>query len=177
MTGTDKEKNETGRWPEETNALKSPFVWGIGALFLLFVTVEIYMVTIAISVKPDLVTKDYYERGQSFTERSKQKREGEKALGWKLDLSFDEIKKDKPALFTLSITSTKGAEEADEALVFAYRPSNAKKDFQKVMIATAKGSYEAKLTFGEAGYWDIIAVAQKNGREIDLAVRIFIKND
>ena len=34
---------------------------------LLFVTVQVYMVTIAISVKPDLVTKDYYERGQSFT--------------------------------------------------------------------------------------------------------------
>ena len=177
MTQSDKEKSGRGRWPEETSAIKSPWVWGIGGLFLLFVTVQVYMVSIAVSVKPDLVTKDYYERGQSFTERSKLKSDEKKALSWKMALLFGEIKKEKPALFTLSITSKSGAEDADEVLLFVYRPSNAKKDFQRAMVKTVEGSYEAMLTFSEAGNWDIIAVAKKDGKEMDLAERIFVKNN
>ena len=45
------------------------------------------------------------------------------------------------------------------------------------MVKTTEGSYRAKLTFSEAGPWDVIAVAKLNGREADLAERIFVQID
>ncbi len=177
MIEANKESGKRNRWPEETSDFRSPWVWGMGALFVLFLGVEFTMITIALNAKPDLVTADFYERGQSFTERSKMRSATIEKLGWKMDLTFGEIRKDEPALFSLSITSKGAAEVGENVVLFAYRPSNAKKDFQMRMGETAEGDYQAELIFSEPGYWDIIVVARKDGKEADLAKRIYVKSN
>ncbi len=174
MTDNEKEKK---RWPEEKSDFRSPWVWGIGTLFLLFMSVEVYMVITAIAAKPDLVTNDYYERGQSFTERSKLKSETIQKLGWEMNFTVGEIIVDEPARLSLSITSKGDAIDVGEVFLFVYRPSNAKKDFKRQMEKATEGNYQAELTFDEPGYWDVIAVARRDGKEADVARRIYVKSD
>jgi len=167
---------DDNNWPEKDSAFKSPWLRGIIALITLFFSVNIYMAWTAFSTKPNLVTPDYYKRGQSFTERTKVKNRTKEILNWDISLAHEEIIKGKPSLFTLSITTEGNSIHPSEATFFAYRPSDSKKDFKVTMNHDSDGNSTANVTFSEQGYWDLIIVITNNDYETDYAQRIFVKS-
>jgi len=169
-------ENENNNWPEKDSAFKSPWLRGIIALIAIFFSVNIYMAWTAFSTKPNLVTPDYYKRGQSFTERTKVKNRTKAILNWEINLAHEEIVKGKPSLFTLSITAEENIIRPIEVTFLAYRPSDSKKDFKVSMNSDSDGYSTANVTFTEQGYWDLIIVITHNDYETDYAQRIFVKS-
>jgi len=168
--------DQNRNWPENESAWKSPWLRGIIAFMALFVSVNIFMVWTAFSTKPNLVTEDYYKRGQSFTERTKLKNKGKALHDWKFNLTYPEITMGTPALFQLSISHQQNTITPDIVNLFAYRPADSNKDFKVIMNANPDGGHSANITFTEQGYWDVIVVVEQEGYETDYAERIRVKS-
>lgn len=168
----DNEKN----WPERNSALKSPWLRGLVLLMTIFFSVNIYMVWTAFNSKPNLVTPDYYKRGQSFTERTKIRKKTKELLDWKVSLTHPDIIMGILCQIKLSVTVKGDSISPEKVTLFAYRPSDAEKDFQTDMNITPDGDYTASITFTEQGYWDLVIVMVHEDLETDHAQRIFVKS-
>ena len=137
----------------------------------------IAMIMIAFSASPDLVNKDYYEKGQKyFSAEAKQRKQT--AELWRLNL----VPPGKPAVgkpqkYRLYVVSPDGTPIREgSAKLFAYRPSNAKDDFEVAMQWTDIGTFLAEVSFPLPGTWDLIGEVQFNGQSFDVAQRIFVKD-
>ncbi len=164
--------------PEKLPAWKSPWFWTIIALVAIVLGVNILMAFFAVKSNPGLVSKDYYERGKSFANRTKIEFTQQNKLGWKMKLTTPEkISTGEPALFRLTI---KGKDEApviaQSATLFSYRPSNSSKDFSVPMVHDGDGVYSARISFPLKGTWDIIAEIQKGETRQNLAQRIMVED-
>ncbi|MDH5543828.1 MAG: FixH family protein [Nitrospinota bacterium] len=169
------ELNSEKNWPENKSPLKSPWVRGILLLMFLFFSVNIFMAWIAFNSKPNLVAADYYSRGQSFTERTRQKNISKNIHNWDFSLIHPDVFIGKPSLFKLSITSNGRTIQPDKVTFLAYRPSDSAKDFKLSMESSTDGINTANITFMYPGNWDIIIVAEHAGYEADFAERIVVR--
>lgn len=165
---TDNQKSEP--------AWKSPWLWGMAGLICVVLTANAIMVYVAITTSSGLVTKDYYERGKNFVNRTKIEFIKREALGWKLNLSFTkEMKAGAPVTFQLSVTTATGPGDGPEsAMFFAYRPSDISLDFSAPMIPTGNGNFSADVLFSAKGAWDIIVEVKKGDGQDSIAQRIYI---
>ncbi|MBI4665431.1 MAG: FixH family protein [Nitrospinae bacterium] len=159
-------------------ALKSPWIWGFAGFIALALAVNLLAVYFAVSSSPGLVTKDYYERGQSFTERAKLSFVMRQKLGWRLDITpAPGASVGKRTEFTLNVTGVDGTNATvDSASFSAYRPSDATADFSTPMVKQADGSFRADVEFPLDGVWDIIITASQGDNQADTARRVIIKS-
>jgi len=154
---------------------KSP--WLMGWLFLVAVVLAVnaYMITQSINDFPGLVVDDFYERGQNYEENIVTKLENNQK--WTTQFKLKEIHLNKETIITFTITDSEGkAAKIDKITLFAYRPSDAKKDFSVPMsISENNKHYQAKLTFNSKGNWDLLASVIIEKTEVNYAQRIFVK--
>lgn len=153
-------------------ALRSPWVLGWIAMFIIFVMANVVMIYLALDKSPGLVVDDYYERGQDY-EKNMLKRQA-RDPGWKLKVVAPEfVDVAKPALFGLKTHAKDGSSlQPDSVTFYAYRPSDAKKDFEVPMKEVSSGLYQADISFPLLGVWDILISVKQGDMEINVPHRL-----
>lgn len=158
------------------SAVKSPWAWGIGAIIATAFSVNIFLVYVAVTTSPGLVSEDYYERGKSFATRAKLKDEETRKHNWKLSIESPSKNESRnPATFILKASAATGVSlVAAEAKLYAYRPSDSAADFSVILKPMGAGEYGAEVEFPLPGAWDVIAEIDYGGHKIDAAKRLLI---
>ncbi len=153
-------------------ALRSPWVIGWIAMFVIFVMANVVMIYLALHDSPGLVVDDYYDRGQDY-EKNMLKRQARNP-GWKLKVLAPEyVDVAKPSVFGLRVLDKDGnAFVPDSVIFYAYRPADSKQDFSVSMKQTKSGLYEAPISFPLLGVWDILISVRQDDIEINMPHRL-----
>lgn len=160
---------------KNSQALRNPWVLGLLAFLVTFLSANAVFIYLAFSDRPNLVVDNYYERGKEYQNRlDVQKQEDE--LGWTGNLMLPGTTRvNQPAVFEAQILGENArAVELDSVRIFAYRPSDMDKDFDVEMQAIGSGRYQTELTFEYPGNWDIIVEAKQGDDEYLITRRIYI---
>ncbi|MCU7905665.1 MAG: FixH family protein [Candidatus Thiodiazotropha sp. (ex Epidulcina cf. delphinae)] len=149
---------------EKKSAWRSPWVIAWVAMVVIFFTMNMIMIYLAIDNKPGLVVDDFYERGQDY-EKNMLKRQA-RDPGWTMRVELPRrIAIDQPVLCRFSVTDRDGGQVSrDEVTFYAYRPSDVEQDFSVPMKQVEPGFYEAQVSFPLKGAWDIL-VSIRNGED------------
>ncbi|MET0069910.1 MAG: FixH family protein [Candidatus Thiodiazotropha sp.] len=149
---------------EKKSAWQSPWVIAWVAMVVVFFTMNMIMIYLAIDNNPGLVVDDFYERGEDY-EENMLKRQA-RFPGWvmKVDLPR-KIEVGQPVICRYSVKDKDGNPiSRDDVIFYAYRPSDARQDFAVPMKQTAPGEYQAEVSFPLKGAWDTL-VSIKNGED------------
>ncbi|ROR34456.1 FixH family protein [Inmirania thermothiophila] len=154
-------------------AWKNPWVLAWYGVVLAILVANGVMITLAVRTNPGLVKKDYYESGQRYGETLAAEREA-RALGWSLDLALPaQPRAGAPASVHLLARDGSGLPlQASRAHLYAYRPADARADFDLPLTQTAAGRYRAELRFPLPGVWDLVGELEQGGRIVRVARRI-----
>lgn len=156
------------------SAWRSPWVRAWIGLIVVVLGVNITMITLAFVTSPGLVRSDYYDSGRAVEESIVSRRE--QAAGLTMNI-------DTPADLTAGVINTirfhvvdRAGQRvtADEVTYYAYRPSDAERDFALPMVEEGPGRYAVTLHFPLAGLWDTLVSMQAGGQEISLSHRIHV---
>lgn len=155
---------------------KSPWVIGWLLLVLVVMAVNAFMIFQSVNDFPGLVVDDFYERGQNYEENILKKLENNEK--WVTEFQLDEIHSNKLISIAFTINDKQGKPaQVEKITLFAYRPSNAKKDFFVPMtLSDDKKTYQADMTFGSKGKWDLLASVIIDGTEVNYAKTVFVKD-
>jgi len=166
---------------KEQHWYKSP--WLIGWLFLIVTVLAVngYMIMQSINNFPGLVVDDFYERGQDYEENINKKLENNNK--WVPEFTLSDFTLNEQASVLFRISDKQGQPAVVEKItLFAYRPSNSKKDFSLPMTLSADKSsadkkiYQANITFETKGKWDLLASVIIDGIEVNYAKSISVKD-
>lgn len=158
------------------SAWHSPWVRGWVALVVTVLAVNGVMITLSIQTSPGLVSPDYYQRGHDYA-ALRAAREAALPEGWRVRLDLAQpLRQDLPATIRLAATDQLGRPvEADEVLLFAYRPADAEADFQATLATQAPGVTGTEVTFPLPGIWDLIVQMRAGDRLYDVARRVQVQ--
>ncbi len=137
----------------------------------------IAMIIIAYSASPELVTRDYYEKGNNYFKAEAKRLEGDKPL-WRLNL----MPPKRPLVgaaqpYRLFVINPEGEPvRKGKAELFAYRPNDASMDFRVSMKQSDIGTFLAEIAFPLAGNWDLIGQIEYNGENFDVAQHVFVND-
>ncbi len=149
---------------QKQSALRSPWIRAWLGLLVVFVIANGVMLYLAFD-RPGLVVDDYYERGQDYEQNMLKKKA--RHPGWKLKiLPPRRIVVNQPAPFAFTVKDQEGQPvEVGEVMFRAYRPADAKADFELPMVADGQGRWKADVTFPLLGAWDVLVTVEHNGDE------------
>jgi len=156
--------------------LKNPWLKGILAVVGVTLVVNICFITYAFVFPPNLVVKDYYERGKNYFHAAQQ-RDQAAPTAWRLQLLLpNTIKLNQRITSRLYVMNHEGQPvHAGAVMLTAYRPSDASRDFTITMPLTDIGTFAASLSFPLPGHWDLIARIDAGDHHFDTAQRIFVQ--
>jgi nitrogen fixation protein FixH len=158
------------------NDLKSPWLRAILGVVGVTVSVNLVFIIYAFWSPPDLVAKDFYEKGQNYF-HEEIKREQEAGDAWRLQL----LAPDKPKMnmeqdYRLYVMDHQGhAVNSGQVVLFAYRPNASRSDFRQELHYVDTGTYAATLRFPLPGKWDLIAQIRSGDQKFDVAQRINVE--
>lgn len=137
---------------------KNPFVLIWIGILVIVVTVNFFMVSMAIVTNPGTVNKTPYKKGSDF-EAILEARKAEALLGWQLSAEWGNLVEGQQATFTITAKDKEGqAIAVEHAEFYAYRPADLKDDFVVRLQPTAeKGVYRGEMTFSKKGKWVWVA--------------------
>lgn len=160
---------------KNSEALKNPWVLGMLAFLLTFLTANAIFIYLAFKSPPNLVVKDFYERGERYEETHK-RMEQEKAMGWNgVIMAPSQTRVNQHQTYEVMLQGKNAtALHPDSVILHAYRPSDARADFSVEMTKTGLGTYAADVSYSLPGIWDIIIVATQNGDEFLVTKRVSI---
>ncbi len=146
------------------SAWKSPWVLGWIGLLVVVLAVNITMVVLAISTNPGLIRADYYERGRDVEQTIITRLASGPNWTTQIDTPAG-VRAGEQTTIRFSLVDAVGQPVAlDEVVYYAYRPSDATRDFSASMVEGGPGRYEVELTFPLGGIWDTV-VSMRQGRE------------
>ncbi len=156
--------------------LKNPWLRGILAVVGVTLAVNFAFISYAYISPPNLVVKDYYERGKSYFHDEHLRAEAA-ATAWRLQLLLpNTLNVDKAGTCRLYVMDHQGKPiRAGKVTLKAYRPSDARHDFSVELRLTDAGTFTAPVTFPLPGHWDLIARIDADGQHFDTAQRIFVQ--
>lgn len=162
---------------DSKRAWRNPWVLGWVALVLVVLMMNGVMITLAVVSNPGLVTEDYYEQGRDFEANVSSRLQARNALGWTLNLDYpQDIHLQHPEFIRLTVVDRVGQPlENARVTVQAYRPSDAGADFQAGMKEIGPGLYQANMTFGLKGMWDLKVNVERGEDSYDISQRLFVK--
>lgn len=168
----------SGRWfgfsQDSKRAWRNPWVIGWLALVLIVLLINAAMISLALVTSPGLVTKDYYEKGRDFEANLNSRLAARNALGWhmKLDLP-DAPYLQSPEFYRVSVVDRVGQPlENAKVTLNAYRPSDAKADFQQVMQEIGPGLYQTRLAFALKGVWELNVDVERGEDRFEISRRL-----
>ena len=158
-------------------ALRNPWVLGGLALIATVLTVNITMITLAITTNPGLVSKDYYERGR-YNERHYIQRAAERStLGWTASLEVPaSIQRGALQTYRVAIVDHVGEPlRGAQVVLNAFRPSDAKADFSLPLEEVGAGIYQVAVEFHLKGIWDLLIDVKQESKALELPRRIAVQ--
>ncbi|OUR64169.1 hypothetical protein A9Q79_06930 [Methylophaga sp. 42_25_T18] len=156
-------------------ALKNPWVLGLLAFLVTFLTANGIFIYLAFKSPPNLVVEDFYERGEAY-ELTQKRIEQEKALGWTgLILAPTKTRVNQVQGYEVLLQGQNSVGlDLDFVMIHAYRPSDARADFSVEMTKKQAGVYTADISFSLPGIWDLIVEAKRGEQEFLTTKRITI---
>jgi len=156
-------------------ALKNPWVLGLLAFLVTFLTANAIFIYLAFKSPPNLVVEDFYERGEAY-EITQKNIEKEKALGWTgLILAPSKTRVNQQQNYEVMLQGKNSVGlDLDSVTLHAYRPSDAKADFSVEMTKKQPGVYSADISFQLPGIWDVIVEAKLDDKEFLTTKRLTI---
>ncbi|GAB4294344.1 MAG: hypothetical protein Kow0083_07390 [Methylophaga sp.] len=160
---------------ENPQALRNPWVLGLLVFLGVFLSANAVFIYLAFSSPPNLVVKDFYEKGQAYAE-TQERIARQKALGWSGMLMVPPNSRvNQIQTYEAVITGKNSVGLAlDSVRFFAYRPSDARADFSVDMKKYDQGRYMAEVSFSLPGTWDILVEAKRGEDEYIMTRRIRI---
>jgi nitrogen fixation protein FixH len=157
-----------------TPAWKSPWVIAWVGLVVAVLGVNLTMVYLAIATNPGLVVEDYYDRGQHYEKNILSKQASDP--GWQMYADVpQEIKAAETTTIRFFVTDQAGQPVRVEGVdFFAYRPSDAERDFSLPMAEEGEGRYKVELVFPLVGIWDSLFAVRHGEDEFTLGRRISV---
>lgn len=158
-------------------AWKNPFVIAWFVILSVVLTVNFFMVSMAIVTNPGLVIDDFYEKGKNMDAILAERKQME-ALGWELKIDLPVLSEGKTDKVTLQIVDKEGkAFDADTAVLYYYRPSSKQLDGEQVLTSTGKtGLYTAEFSLPVKGKWDIIMEIHKGELRYNVGRSIMVRD-
>lgn len=161
-----------------TNTLSKKWLGVLIGMIALGISGSIVLISITLNNGPNLVDKDYYEKGRKFEATILQQMEARKALGWDMQLLIPSTLVGETITYLLGPSGTyqlmlKGRGvplQGAQVTLFAYRPSDSKADFKVAMHEVAAGHYRGDLKFTLEGAWTLTAQARL-GKDVSEVVR------
>ena len=156
-------------------AWKSPWVIAWVLLVVTVLGVNLFMVLLAIETSPGLVNEDFYERGQDYEKTLFTKRAN--APGWNMNIDLPKrIIAGEQTRVNFTIRDKAGvAVQPDSVTFFAYRPSDAERDFSLAMDQVDKGLYSTKAQFRLKGFWDVLISVKSGDEEYNVGEQIAVR--
>ncbi len=175
---TDKKTAENIDAPDKTwnVAWKNPFIIGWVGILILVVTVNFFMVGMAIVTSPGLVMENFYEKGKNLGTVIARRNRMEK-IGWQMDLVMPTLISGQNKTLQLNVMDKEGvAFDVDSAVLYFFRPSNKKydgkvefKNYNKV------GQYRSSINLPLKGYYQIVVEIKKGEDMMQLGKKIMVK--
>lgn len=156
---------------KDTNkAIHNPWFWTWVGLILVVLTVNGIFIYFAYETNPGLVTHDYYERGQYYEENMLKRQKN--TPNWTMNILHPTpVIQDKPSKFILESEGVL----FNEAVLYAYRPSDANADFFAPMVRNSDGNYEVTTSFPLKGKWDVLFYATEGDKKKNQPLTLFVK--
>jgi len=156
--------------------LKNPWLQGILGVVGVTLIVNFCFIAYAFIFPPNLVVKDYYERGKNYF-HEEHLRDAAAANAWRLQLMLPNmVKVNQASPCRLYVMDHQGKPvHSGKVVLTAYRPSDAAHDFNIELPLTDAGTFTAQVTFPLPGHWDLIARIDAGGQHFDTAQRVFIQ--
>jgi nitrogen fixation protein FixH len=159
--------------PARSNsALRSPWVLAWLGLIVVVLAVNITMVTLAFMTSPGLVRSDYYDSGRAVEENFVTLREEAAGLTMSIDTPADLTAGVNTTIRFYVVDQAGQPVSGEQVTYYAYRPSDAERDFALPMVEEDVGRYAVTLYFPLAGLWDTLVSMQIDDHEVSLAKRI-----
>lgn len=159
---------------DKNSAWRSPWVLAWVGMVLVVFAANLVMVVLAIRTNPGLVVADYYERGQHYEQTLVSKMANPPRWQTRIELPADLVV-GEPSPVRVSILDLAGAPvDVEGATFFAYRPSDARQDFQLPMQREAQGHYRADVSFPLVGVWDVLVNLKRGEDDDNLGRRIAV---
>ncbi|MDH5357173.1 MAG: FixH family protein [Gammaproteobacteria bacterium] len=160
---------------KNSEALKNPWVLGMLVFLMVFLTANAIFIYLAFKSPPNLVVKDFYERGERYEETQK-RIEQEKSLGWNgMIMVPANTRVNQVQSYEVLIQGRNSVGLNLDSVTFnAYRPSDAKADFSVDMSKKMPGMYVSDVSFNLPGIWDLIVVAKQGEQEFVVTKRVSI---
>jgi len=153
---------------------KNPWFLMVLGLIAVALAGTVWMAIIAGSTSPGLVSEDYYEKGKNYFHKAP---EEQKSSQWRLNLLVPaKASVGQPQLYRFYVIDDAGKPLAGgAATLYAYRPSDASADFRVKMKLSDVGTFTASVAFPLPGTWDLIAQVESQGKQVDIAQRLFVQ--
>ncbi|WP_029406597.1 FixH family protein [Thiomicrorhabdus sp. Milos-T2] len=167
-------KQDTRDW---SVAWKNPFVIAWVVILVIVLSVNFFMVSMAIVTNPGLVVDDYYEQGKHMDEILAEQKRMEK-IGWQLNVNLPILTESKADEVKLSVVDKEGNPiDVEKAILYYYRPSDRNLDGQITMKKMdGMGQYEQTITLPLKGKWDLIMEVTKGDIRINVGRSIMVQD-
>ncbi|QBZ84002.1 nitrogen fixation protein FixH [Hydrogenovibrio crunogenus] len=158
-------------------AWKNPFVIGWFLILTVVLTVNFFMVSMAIVTSPGLTIPDFYEKGKNMGAIIA-KRKHMEDLGWQFNIDLPLLKEGSDQVVTVKVLDKNGQEfDVDSAVLYYYRPSNKKYDGQLVLQSTGQtGTYQGTLNLPLKGKYDLVMEVTKGEEVFNLGRSIMVQD-
>lgn len=148
--------------------------WAFVAFFAVVLAVNGVMIFFAFSTWTGLEAESAYRHGLEYN-RALERARAQEALGWQVDLAFEQgLPKDR-GILTLNLEDANG-NLIQNALVRARlaRPTHEGHDFEVEVLHTWGGTYRREITFPLRGLWDIEVDVEAPSGTYRLEERVFL---
>lgn len=155
-------------------AWRSPWLIGWFALVATVLAVNGVMIYLAIATNPGLVVEDYYDRGQYYEHHLASKLAQDPGWNLRADVPQD-VRAGQTQVLRFFVSDRAGHPVAlDGATFYAYRPSDAARDFSLPMEQEGPGEYAVTVSFPLIGLWDTLFGARLGGDEHSVGQRLIV---
>lgn len=167
-------KKDTRDW---SVAWKNPFVIAWIVILLIVLTVNFFMVSMAIVTNPGLVVDDYYEQGKRMDVILAEQKRMEK-IGWQLNVDLPVLSEGKQETIKLTVLDKENNPiDVETAMLYFYRPADRKLDGKIDMVkADGIGQYQQEFSLPVKGKWDLIMEVTKGDIRINIGRSIMVQD-
>lgn len=160
-----------------SHPLRNPFVIGWLVMLVLVLSMNLFMVNMAIVTNPGLVKTDldHAERSVAQIIRMDNKLS---AFGWHLELAIPRLTQNQSIPVQARI-ATKSGETivADQATLFYYRPADQNFDGQIQLTRNKAGVFTGTLSLPLKGKWDVVLEILKGEDTYQLGRSLWVGED
>jgi len=158
-------------------AWKNPFVIGWVVILMVVLTVNFFMVSMAIVTSPGLTIPDYYEKGKNMSAiLAKRKRMEE--LGWQFQIDMPDLTAGKQQTVTVTVLDKEQrAFNVDTAVLYYYRPSDQNYDGELKLASTGSiGEYKGDIILPLKGKYELVMEITKGEEVFNMGRSIMVKD-